>query len=220
MDIVGEFSPLKIRGQIQVIFGPMFSGKSTELLRRVRRYQLARHNCLLIKYSRDVRYGGEDVCTHDRSSMAAVPALKLSDVKERAYQAAVVGIDEGQFFPEITLFCEELANAGKTVIVAALDGTFERKAFGSVLSLIPLAESVVKLSAVCMLCYRPAAFTQRLGCETQVEVIGGADKYQSLCRVCYLDRSTNKENQSNLNIKLSSSGAFQGAHQHHVQAAV
>uniref|UniRef100_A0A8C4WUT2 Thymidine kinase n=1 Tax=Eptatretus burgeri TaxID=7764 RepID=A0A8C4WUT2_EPTBU len=193
MDIVGEFSPLKIRGQIQVIFGPMFSGKSTELLRRVRRYQLARHDCLLIKYSHDVRYGGDGICTHDR---------------ERASQAAVIGIDEGQFFPDVTAFCEELANAGKTVIVAALDGTFERKAFGSVLSLIPLAESVVKLNAVCMLCYRPAAYTHRLGCETQLEVIGGVDKYQSLCRVCYLDCTINKENQSNLNMKVPSTRAL------------
>ncbi|KAM8786416.1 thymidine kinase, cytosolic [Rhynchonycteris naso] len=78
-----------------------------------------------------------------------------------------------------------MANAGKTVIVAALDGTFQRKAFGTILNLVPLAESVVKLTAVCMECFREAAYTKRLGMEKEVEVIGGADKYHAVCRLCY-----------------------------------
>src|SRR5690349_15640390 len=96
---------------------------------------------------------------------------------EVALSYDVVGIDEGQFFPDTTQFCELLAQRGKIVIVAALDGTFERKPFGAVLELLPLAETVTKLSAVCMGCYRPAAFSKRLGAETEVKVIGGADKY-------------------------------------------
>lgn len=98
-------------------------------------------------------------------------------------------------------FCERMANAGKTVIVAALDGTFQRKAFGSILNLVPLAESVVKLTAVCMECFREAAYTKRLSMEKEVEVIGGADKYHSVCRLCYFKKSPvkpsgpdNKEN--------------------------
>uniref|UniRef100_A0A2I2ZSB8 Thymidine kinase n=1 Tax=Gorilla gorilla gorilla TaxID=9595 RepID=A0A2I2ZSB8_GORGO len=140
-------------------------------------------------------------------------------------------------FPDIVEFCEAMANAGKTVIVAALDGTFQRKPFGAILNLVPLAESVVKLTAVCMECFREAAYTKRLGTEKevappafpafpagrrgggmalppscpgpspipcpcgQVEVIGGADKYHSVCRLCYFKKASgqpagpdNKEN--------------------------
>ncbi|TRY82633.1 hypothetical protein DNTS_032578 [Danionella cerebrum] len=178
-------SPRKARGQIQVIFGPMFSGKSTELMRRVRRFQVAQYSCLLIKYSKDTRYSLSGMATHDRNTMEAVPASRLSDVKLQALQACVIGIDEGQFFPDTVEFCEELANMGKTVIVAALDGTFQRKPFGNILNLVPLAESVVKLNAVCMQCYKEAAYTKRLGTEKEVEVIGGADKYHAACRCCY-----------------------------------
>uniref|UniRef100_A0A6J0VBW6 Thymidine kinase n=1 Tax=Pogona vitticeps TaxID=103695 RepID=A0A6J0VBW6_9SAUR len=193
-------SPLKARGQIQVIFGPMFSGKSTELLRRVRRFQIAQYKCLLIKYAKDTRYCVNGVSTHDRNTMEAVLACCLKDVHQEALSSAVIGIDEGQFFPDVVEFCEAMANAGKTVIVAALDGTFQRKAFGNILQLVPLAESVVKLNAVCMECYREASYTKRLGAEKEVEVIGGADKYHSVCRVCYFKKrpqpatAENKEN--------------------------
>ncbi|NWI12239.1 KITH protein, partial [Crypturellus soui] len=196
--------------------------RSTELLRRVRRFQLAQYRCLLVKYAKDTRYGAAGLSTHDRrvaapgasprprgrpahpcprrSTMEALPACLLQDVYQEALGSAVVGIDEGQFFPDIVEFCETMANAGKTVIVAALDGTFQRKAFGNILNLVPLAESVVKLNAVCMECYREASYTKRLGAEREVEVIGGADKYHSVCRACYFRKrphqpgSENKEN--------------------------
>ncbi|KAG8129163.1 putative Thymidine kinase protein [Naja naja] len=176
-------SPQKARGQIQVIFGPMFSGKSTELMRRVRRFQIAQYKCLLIKYAKDTRYCVNGVSTHDRIQMGAVC------LKE----------DLQVLFPDVVEFCETMANAGKTVIVAALDGTFQRKAFGNILQLVPLAESVVKLNAVCMECYREASYTKRLGTEKEVEIIGGADKYHSVCRLCYFKNrqqlvSENKEN--------------------------
>ncbi|XP_012891518.1 PREDICTED: thymidine kinase, cytosolic isoform X2 [Dipodomys ordii] len=193
-------SPSKIRGQIQVILGPMFSGKSTELMRRVRRFQIAQHKCLVVKYAKDTRYSSH-FSTHDRNTMEALPACQLRDVVQEAMSVAVVGIDEGQFFPDIVEFCETMANNGKTVIVAALDGTFQRKAFGAILNLVPLAESVVKLTAVCMECFREASYTKRLGLEKEVEVIGGADKYHSVCRLCYFKKSpsrpaglNNKEN--------------------------
>jgi len=97
----------------------------------------------------------------------------------------VIGIDEGQFFPDLVEVCEKLAAAGKTVLVASLDGTFQRKPFGRTLELIPMAESVTKLQAVCMICFRDAAFSRRLGDETAIEVIGGADKYVAVCRECF-----------------------------------
>ncbi|XP_041839874.1 thymidine kinase, cytosolic [Melanotaenia boesemani] len=187
-------SPRKSRGQIQVIFGPMFSGKSTELMRRVRRFQIAQYNCLVVKYAKDTRYSDSGMATHDKNTMAAVPANCLGDVRSLALQACVIGIDEGQFFPDTVEFCEEMANLGKTVIVAALDGTFQRKPFGNILHLVPLAESVVKLHAVCMQCYKEAAYTKRIGTEKEVEVIGGADKYQAVCRKCYRGLVDDKEN--------------------------
>ncbi|XP_061088707.1 thymidine kinase, cytosolic isoform X2 [Conger conger] len=187
-------SPRKTRGQIQVIFGPMFSGKSTELMRRVRRFQVAQYKCLVIKYAKDTRYSNCDMATHDKYTMAAVSADRLGDIYTHALGAAVIGIDEGQFFPDTVEFCEDMANRGKTVIVAALDGTFQRKPFGNILSLVPLAESVVKLNAVCMHCYREAAYTKRLGAETEVEVIGGADMYQAACRSCHGELTAGKEN--------------------------
>lgn len=88
-------------------------------------------------------------------------------------------------FPDVVTFSEEMANRGKVVIVAALDGTFQRKPFGRICDLIPLAESVVKLTAVCQICQASAAFTKRLGDEKQIELIGGADKYIAVCRHCY-----------------------------------
>ncbi|XP_062869123.1 thymidine kinase, cytosolic [Trichomycterus rosablanca] len=192
--IIFPASPNKTKGQIQVIFGPMFSGKSTELMRRVRRFQIAQYTCLVIKYAKDTRYSDKGMATHDRNTMEAVPASCLRDVWSLAQQACVIGIDEGQFFPDTVEFCEEMANMGKTVIVAALDGTFQRKPFGNILNLVPLAESVVKLNAVCMQCYREAAYTKRLGAEKEVEVIGGADKYHAVCRACYGGLMSNKEN--------------------------
>ncbi|XP_067860104.1 thymidine kinase, cytosolic isoform X2 [Heptranchias perlo] len=181
-------SPSKMKGQIQIIFGPMFSGKSTELMRRVRRFRIAQYRCLVVKYAKDTRYSNEDLATHDKFTMQAVPATKLSEVNQEALKCAVIGIDEGQFFPDCVEFSEEMANKGKTVIVAALDGTFQRKAFGNILNLVPLAENVVKLSAVCMECFREASYTKRLGTEKEVEVIGGTDMYRAACRLCFFGR--------------------------------
>ncbi|XP_059527363.1 thymidine kinase, cytosolic isoform X1 [Myotis daubentonii] len=141
-------APSQARGQIQVILGPMFSGKSTELMRRVQRFQIAQYKCLVIKYAKDTRYSSQ-FSTHDRNTMEALPASLLREVAQEAMGVAVIGIDEGQFFPDIVEFSETMANAGKTVIVAALDGTFQRK----------------------------------------VEVIGGADKYHAVCRLCYFRKA-------------------------------
>ncbi|XP_007483002.1 thymidine kinase, cytosolic isoform X2 [Monodelphis domestica] len=169
-------------------------------MRRVRRFQIAQYKCLVIKYAKDTRYS-KNFSTHDRNTMEALPACLLRDVAQNALAVTVIGIDEGQFFPDIVEFSETMANAGKTIIVAALDGTFQRKAFGNILNLVPLAESVVKLTAVCMECFREAAYTKRLGIEKEVEVIGGADKYHSVCRLCYFKKvsgqSTGLENKEN-----------------------
>ncbi|PSN49741.1 hypothetical protein C0J52_08481 [Blattella germanica] len=164
-----------------IIFGPMFSGKTTELIRRLKRYQIAKYKCLIVKYANDDRYNATDIVSHDRQTLAAVSARKIEELRTKALTYDVIGIDEGQFVK----CCEEMANLGKIVIIAALDGTFQRVGFGSILNLVPLSENVVKLSAVCMICYGDAAYTKRIGSETELEVIGGADKYMAVCRSCH-----------------------------------
>lgn len=172
-------------GHIQLIVGPMFSGKTTELIRRMRRYDVSNHRCLLIKYANDDRYDKENVSTHDQAKMTASVCLRLADVESQAQNFDVIGVDEGQFFPDVVTFAENMASQGKVVIVAALDGTYQREGFPNILKLLPLSESIIKLMAVCMVCYREAAFTKRIGSETEVEIIGGADKYKAVCRKCY-----------------------------------
>lgn len=195
------------RGRIEVILGPMFSGKTTELIRRMRRFKLANFKCVILKYGKDVRYSENDITTHDLQTLHAVPCYNLKVwhcllakifaicftglshgfqmYKSEANEYEVIGIDEAQFFPDLIEFCEELANRGKIVIVAALDGTYRRMAFGDILQLIPLAESVIKLSAICMSCFQNASFTKRISAEKAVEIIGGADKYMAVCRECF-----------------------------------
>ncbi|XP_069123864.1 thymidine kinase, cytosolic-like isoform X2 [Argopecten irradians] len=184
------------KGQIQLIIGPMFSGKTTELMRRLKRYQIANYKCLVIKYSKDDRYEKEGLATHDRQTLPAVAAERLSDMEVLGEGYNVIGVDEGQFFPDVVSFCDSMAENGKIVIVSALDGTFQKKGFGDILNLVPLAESVIKLSAVCMSCNQEGSFTKRKGQEKEVEVIGGADKYLAVCRACFQSpvKTSEKEN--------------------------
>merc|ERR1712156_808401 len=177
-------------GQIQVIFGPMFSGKSTELIRRLQRFKIARYNVLIVKYANDNRYTDEAaIATHDKQMLKAVNATRLEDLKNKFNifdEYDVIGIDEGQFFPDVVEFSEAMANLGKTVIVAALDGTYQRKGFSNILELVPLAEHVIKLTAVCMICFEDGSFTKRMTEDKEVEVIGGAEKYMATCRRCFM----------------------------------
>jgi len=182
---VQKDSIVKEGGQIQLIFGPMFSGKSTELIRRLKRYRVAQYEVLIVKYDKDNRYSDEGIATHCGQSLPAIATSSLASLSQKAEQYDVIGIDEGQFFPGLVEWCEGMADRGKVVVVAALDGTFQRRAFSNILELVPLAESVVKLVAVCMGCFRDAAFSKRITREAGVEVIGGADKYMAVCRACY-----------------------------------
>ncbi|KAG9394174.1 Thymidine kinase [Carpediemonas membranifera] len=174
-------------GSITLVFGPMFSGKTTELMRLCDRQQLAGRKVLVIKYSKDTRYTANDeISTHVGHTLSAIPTDKLFSVSDAALDAEVIGIDEGQFFPDIVQFADDMANAGKHVIVAALDGTFRRDPFPSrVIDLLPRAEHVTKLSAVCHICGRNAPFSRRITADTDVEVIGGADMYVAVCRRCF-----------------------------------
>ena len=175
------------KGEIQVIFGPMFSGKTTELLRRIRRYQIRNNSCIVIK-TPESRYDEElnQVVSHDlTNSLEAISSEKLTGCLTTVFEYQVIGIDEGQFFPDLVEFCDEMANRGKVVIVACLDADFKRNPFGNVCNLIPKAEKVCKLRSICTQCKKSAAFTARLTNETEVKVIGGLEKYKPVCRSCY-----------------------------------
>lgn len=177
--------PKGSNGMIDLVLGPMFAGKSTELLRRIKRYRVASKKCLVIKYANDIRYSETWVSTHDQQMIEAVSCEMLSEVEQKAQKYDIIGIDEGQFFDDIVEFWETMANSGKMVIVAALDGTFERKAFGRVLELIPLWETITKLDSVCVDCKNSASFTKRLCDSKETELIGGSDIYKPVWRGCY-----------------------------------
>jgi thymidine kinase len=180
-------------GHIELILGPMFAGKTTELQRRVKRYQHANQRCLIVKFAGDNRYTEEEVtCTHDgaklhskEGSIKTIAASTLGQLQDMMSPFSVVAIDEGQFFPDVVEVCDALANSGKIVVVSALDGTFERRPFNNILNLIPMAESVQKITAVCKICFRDACFSKRITADTRVEVIGGADMYIPVCRDCF-----------------------------------
>ena len=184
-------------GEIQVIIGPMWSGKSSELLRRYRLYQL-KYKCCIIKHAIDDRYSNDNtIVTHDQFKCTN-NVIQCGDnieacigiVTSSSYQ--VICIDEGQFFKNLASFCDTLANSGATVIVAGLDGDFNRKPFGEILQLIPLAERVTKLSSICDFehCKKNASFTHRIVNDSlkttdDVILVGGADKYKAYCREHY-----------------------------------
>ncbi|KAI9109068.1 hypothetical protein K1719_020023 [Acacia pycnantha] len=180
-------------GEVHVIVGPMFAGKTTSLLRRVKSEAENGRNVAMIKSSKDTRYAIDSVVSHDGIKFPcwALPDLSSFRAKygEDSYEKLdVIGIDEAQFFDDLYDFCCKAAdNDGKIVIVAGLDGDYLRRNFGSVLHIIPLADTVTKLTARCDLCGKRAFFTWRKTQETQTELIGGADVYMPVCRFHYVN---------------------------------
>ncbi|KAK9715098.1 hypothetical protein RND81_06G143600 [Saponaria officinalis] len=179
-------------GEVHVIVGPMFAGKTTTLLRRIQSERLKGRNVALIKSNKDTRYEHNSVVTHDGDKYPCWPLQNLSSFRQEfgpsAYdELEVIGIDEAQFFEDLYDFCQRAADHdGKTVIVAGLDGDYLRRSFGSVLDIVPLADSVTKLTARCDVCGKRANFTLRKTEETEKELIGGAEVYMPVCRQHYV----------------------------------
>ncbi|XP_010454586.1 PREDICTED: thymidine kinase b-like [Camelina sativa] len=185
-----SFSP---PGEIHVVVGPMFSGKTSTLLRRILAEKLTGKKIAVIKSNKDTRYCTESIVTHDGEKFPCWSLPDLSSFKERfgteeyENRLDVIGIDEAQFFGDLYEFCREAADKeGKTVIVAGLDGDFMRRRFGSVLDLIPIANSVTKLTSRCEVCGKKASFTMRKTEERVTELIGGAEVYMPVCRNHYV----------------------------------
>lgn len=185
-------------GWIEVICGSMFSGKTEELIRRVRRAQIARQNVQVFKHSLDVRYARREVASHNGLQLEAIPVENSAQIRAFiAPKTTVVAIDEGQFFDEgLIALCEELADRGLRVIVAGLDMDFRGEPFGPMPQLMALAERVDKLQAICVVCGGPASRTQRLingqpaAYDDPVILVGADEVYQARCRGCHQVRRT------------------------------
>ncbi len=178
-------------GWIEVICGSMFSGKSEELIRRVKRAEIARLTVQVFKPMLDVRYGQDRVSSHSGIHTGALAVGQANEILQLVGpEVDVVAIDEVQFFDwEVTDVCEELAERGKRVIVAGLDMDFRGEPFGPMPLLMALAEEVDKLHAICMVCGAPATRTQRLidghpaSYEDPIILVGASESYQARCRV-------------------------------------
>ncbi|QRI42827.1 thymidine kinase [Cheloniid poxvirus 1] len=176
-------------GEIRLIIGPMFSGKTTELVRLIRRFMISNRKCLIIKHCIDSRYTEGDlkaIYTHDKISMEALISDNLLKLVPTLDEFEVIGIDEGQFFDDIAEFSEIMANKGKIIIIAALNGDFRRELFGNVFKLLPLSESITSLTAICTSCNKEASFSKRITGDKDVKVIGGKEMYTAICRKCFL----------------------------------
>jgi len=175
------------QGWIEVIAGPMFSGKSEELIRRITRYELARIPTQVFKPALDDRYAVSEVVSHSRLSTPAIPVSSSDELlKAVEDRTVVVGIDEGQFFDdELTDVAMMLADAGKQVIVAGLDTDYLGRPFEPIPTLMLRAEYITKSLAVCHRCGGPGLFTQRLGQSDELVVLGATDSYEARCRRCY-----------------------------------
>lgn len=167
--------------------GPMFSGKTSWLLKRMAEERERGKRALLVKSQRDTRFAKHEVVAHSGERGECLAVGSVEEAKEACEDADVVGVDEGQFLPDLREGSAEMVEGlGKVVYLAGLDGDFARRRFGSVLDVVPLADSVTKLSAVCRRCGSPAPFTLRTVPEPETELIGGDEAYMPACRSCYL----------------------------------
>ncbi|RZK40783.1 MAG: thymidine kinase [Pedobacter sp.] len=177
----GEFS-----GSIEVICGSMFSGKTEELIRRLKRAQIAKLNVEIFKPKTDTRYDETAVVSHDLNSIPSTPVAHSSAILLLGSNTQVVGIDEAQFFDqELPDVCNKLALKGVRVIIAGLDMDFQGKPFGPMPALLAIAEHVTKVNAVCMQCGSPALYSYRTAASEARILLGEKDNYEPRCRACY-----------------------------------
>jgi len=174
-------------GWIEVICGSMFSGKTEELIRRLRRAVIARQRVAIFKPALDDRYSKEEIVSHSQQKIESITISNPDEILKHALEAQVVGIDEAQFFDDsIVKICQTLANMGKRVIVAGLDQDYRGKPFGPMPQLLAIAEYIDKTHAICVICGNPANYTYRKTTDTNTVVVGAADVYEARCRNCFI----------------------------------
>jgi thymidine kinase len=176
----------ELGGSIEVICGSMFSGKTEELIRRLRRAQIARLNVEIFKPRTDTRYDETAVVSHNQNSIPSTPVDSSSAILLLGSHVQVVGIDEAQFFDdELPYVCNTLANKGVRVICAGLDMDFQGRPFGPMPALMATAESVTKVHAVCVKCGNPALYSYRLVPNDSKILLGEMESYEPRCRNCF-----------------------------------
>lgn len=180
-------SPKQRRGSIEVVCGSMFSGKTEELIRRMKRAQFAKQRVEIFKPGIDVRYSEDEVVSHNHNTIPSTPVDSSASILLMAHDAEVIGIDEAQFFDmglvEVVI---ELANRGVRVIIAGLDMDFKGVPFGPMPSLMAVADDVYKAHAICVRCGNLATFSHRLVDSDKRVLLGETEKYEPLCRECYV----------------------------------
>ena len=173
-------------GWIEVICGSMFSGKTEELIRRLRRARIARQNTRVFKPTLDERYGNDEVVSHNENSVTTTPVDAPSEIQGLVNEADVVGIDEAQFFDEALVpVCQALADDGHRVIVVGLDTDYRADPFDPMPQLMAVAEHVTKLHAVCVVCGAPANHSQRIVPGEDRVLVGATEAYEPRCRQCF-----------------------------------
>jgi len=174
-------------GWIEVVAGSMFSGKTEELIRRLRRAQYARQRLEIFKPAIDIRYSKEEVVSHNESAIHSTPVSSASNILMLVQDVDVVGIDEAQFFDDgLVDVCIELANRGIRVIVAGLDMDFKGRPFGPMPALFAVAEEVTKVHAICLRCGDLAQYSYRTVAGEEKVLLGETDSYEPLCRTCFI----------------------------------
>ena len=173
-------------GWIEVICGSMFSGKTEELIRRLKRAKFANQRIAIFKPQKDVRYDTKNVVSHDENYIDSIPVSKSEDIIELAKDVSVVGVDEAQFFDEkLTEVVQVLAIRGIRIIIAGLDMDYLGRPFGPMPELLAVAEYITKVHAICPHCGNLATHSYRLSNEKDQVVLGEKDKYEPRCRICY-----------------------------------
>ncbi|MEX2514287.1 MAG: thymidine kinase [Cyclobacteriaceae bacterium] len=185
---IGKTHHQEWKGQIEVICGSMFSGKTEELIRRLNRALIARQKVEIFKPALDKRYDEKNVVSHNERVIRSTPVQFADDILLLAGNCDVVGIDEVQFFDQqIVKVAQLLAKAGKRVILAGLDMDFEGKPFGPMPQLLAMAEYVTKVHAICMKCGDLAAFSHRLSPGKEKVILGEKESYEARCRRCFYE---------------------------------
>ena len=173
-------------GWLEVICGSMFSGKTEELIRRLKRARIAGQEVAVFKPAVDTRYAVADVVSHDSNSFEATPLVRSAQLQELPDHVNVVGLDEAQFFDaDIVRFTQDLAHRGKRVIIAGLDMDFRGKPFGPMGDLLAVAEYITKVHAICSHCGNLATHSYRLTSEQDTVVLGEKERYEARCRKCF-----------------------------------
>ena len=193
-NITGEY---RRHGRIEVVCGSMFSGKTEELIRRLKRAKFARQQVEIFKPAIDTRYSDADVVSHDQNSIPSTPIDSSASILLLAGENEVIGIDEAQFFDDGLIdVCNELANRGIRVIVAGLDMDFNGSPFGPIPALCSIADDVQKVHAICVKCGSQAYVSHRLVESDKRVLLGETHEYEPLCRECYKNVSKEEKTQT------------------------